>query len=497
MELNVNVNLSCIMVIFGGTGDLTHRKLISAIYNLAYRDMLPENFAVVSVGRRQFTEEQYRNQAKESAGKYSRFPLEDKVWNRINERIHYIDFDFSDDGGYGRLKGLLSDLDREYNTEGNRIYYLAVAPEYFEVIADKLKVHELAQNTGEKHKIVIEKPFGRDLQSARYLNSKITEVFSEKNTYRIDHYLGKEMIQNIMVIRFANVLFESLWNNRYIDNIQISSSETVGVENRGGYYESSGALKDMIQNHMFQLLSLVAMEPPVSLDTESIRDEKVKVLRSIEKVTPDFVLENMVRGQYGRGIVQGRELPGYREEERVSPGSDVETFAAMKLYIQNYRWAGVPFYIRTGKRLKTKSTEIVVQFKTLKNVLYFKEFEDLQPNLLVIKVQPREGVFFQFNGKKPGVGNTIIPVQMDFCQNCQFENNSPEAYERLLYEVMKGDSTLFTRWDEVEYSWKFVDTILGTWRNIKPQFPNYESGGWGPRAADELLERDGRFWWNL
>lgn len=457
--MDLNIDLSCAMVIFGGTGDLTHRKLMPAIYNLAYNKMLPDNFYVVSIGRRNFNDDEYRSQVENSVGKYSRFNFEDELWEELKKKIFYIDFDFDNNEGYSRLKEFLGEMDLKYNTGGNRIYYLAVSPEYFETIVEKLKVHGMNSQERGKKRIVIEKPFGRDLRSAEYLNQKITEVFSEDNIYRIDHYLGKEMIQNIMVLRFANVLFESLWNNRYIDNIQISSSETVGVENRGGYYESSGALKDMIQNHMFQLLSLVAMEPPVSLDTKSIRDEKVKVLRSIEEVTPEFVMKNMVRGQYGKGTIGNKEVIGYREEERVSNESNIETFAAMKLYIQNYRWAGVPFYIRSGKRLKNKSTEIVIQFKSLRNVLYFKEFEDLQPNLLVIKVQPKEGVFFQFNGKKPGVGNTIIPVQMDFCQNCQFENNSPEAYERLIFEVMKGDSTLFTRWDEVEYSWRFVDTI--------------------------------------
>jgi glucose-6-phosphate 1-dehydrogenase len=495
--LDLNIDLSCAMVIFGGTGDLTHRKLMPAIYNLAYNKMLPDNFYVVSIGRRNFNDDEYRSQVENSVGKYSRFNFEDELWEELKKKIFYIDFDFDNNEGYSRLKEFLGEMDLKYNTGGNRIYYLAVSPEYFETIVEKLKVHRMNSQERGKKRIVIEKPFGRDLRSAEYLNQKITEVFSEDNIYRIDHYLGKEMIQNIMVLRFANVLFESLWNNRYIDNIQISSSETVGVENRGGYYESSGALKDMIQNHMFQLLSLVAMEPPVSLDTKSIRDEKVKVLRSIEEVTPEFVMKNMVRGQYGKGTIGNKEVIGYREEERVSNESNIETFAAMKLYIQNYRWAGVPFYIRSGKRLKNKSTEIVIQFKSLRNVLYFKEFEDLQPNLLVIKVQPKEGVFFQFNGKKPGVGNTIIPVQMDFCQNCQFENNSPEAYERLIFEVMKGDSTLFTRWDEVEYSWRFVDTIAEVWRNSKADFPNYQSGSWGPDAADELLRQDGRFWWNI
>ncbi|GAA0721609.1 glucose-6-phosphate dehydrogenase [Clostridium malenominatum] len=495
--MEINVDLSCIMVIFGGTGDLTHRKLMSAIYNLAFQDMLPKNFAIVSIGRRIFTNDQYRNQIRESVGKYSRFAMEDEKWNKLRNKIYYLDFDFRDNDGYVTLKKLLDSLDNKYNTNGNRMYYLAVAPEYFEPIVEKLKFHSMNTHENSNRRIVIEKPFGRDLKSAMYLNEKIKSAFSEENIYRIDHYLGKEMIQNIMVIRFANVLFESLWNNKYIDNIQISSSERVGVETRGGYYESSGALKDMIQNHIFQLLSLVAMEPPISLHTEDIRDEKVKLFKSIEKVTPEYIMENMVRGQYGRGKIGSKEVLAYREENKVSPTSNIETFAAMKLYIQNYRWAGVPFYIRTGKRLASKSTEIVIQFKSAEKLLYFKEFDNLEPNLLVIRIQPQEGIFFQINGKKPGVESAIIPIQMNFCQNCPLENNSPEAYERLLFDVMKGDSTLFTRWDEVEYSWKFADTILEVWRNNHPNYPNYDSGSWGPKESDELLKRDGRFWWNV
>ena len=495
--MELSMDLSCVMVIFGGTGDLTHRKLMPALYNLAYQEMLPDEFAIVSIGRRGFSDEEYREKVKGSIRKYSRFPVDSEILNNIIDKIYYIDFDFKDDSGYQRLKEFLDNIDKRYNTRGNRIYYLAVSPEYFEPIVEKLKFHNMNEYKDSNRRIVIEKPFGKDLKSAIYLNNKIKSAFNENNIYRIDHYLGKEMIQNIMVIRFANVIFESLWNNRYIDNIQISSSEIVGVENRGGYYESSGALKDMIQNHIFQLLSLVAMEPPISLHTEDIRDEKVKLLKSIEKVTPEYVMKNMVRGQYGRGKIGNKEVLAYREEERVSPTSDIETFAAMKLYIQNYRWAGVPFYIRTGKRLANKSTEIVIQFKSAEKLLYFQEFDNLQPNLLVIKIQPKEGILFQINGKKPGVESQIVPIHMNFCQNCPLENNSPEAYERLLFDVMKGDSTLFTRWDEVEYSWRFTDTISEVWRNTSPSYPNYDSGSLGPRESDELLKRDGRLWWNI
>ncbi|NLM35088.1 MAG: glucose-6-phosphate dehydrogenase [Clostridiales bacterium] len=485
-----------IMVIFGGTGDLTHRKLMPSIYNLLYQKALPDNFAVVAVGRRDFSEEEYRNQVKESIRSYSRFPLSEDTWEDMRSKLYYVRLNFNEDEGYGHLKEVLSGLDIKYNTAGNRIYYLAVSPEYFEVIVDKLEVHDLALCDNCIRRIVIEKPFGKDLESATYLNKEITRVFKEENTYRIDHYLGKEMIQNIMVIRFANSLFEHLWNNKYIDNIQISSTETVGVESRGGYYEKSGALKDMIQNHMFQLLTLTAMEPPVNLDTESIRDEKVKVLRSLQPVTEDFVNNNMVRGQYGAGIIGSHKVRAYREEDRVNPNSQTETFVAMKLYIENYRWAGVPFYIRSGKRMAEKTTEIIVQFKSLPKILYTKE-TDLQPNLLVIKVQPREGVMFQFNAKKPGAGNEIVPVQMDFCQNCSFGSNTPEAYERLISDVIRGDTTLFTRWDEVEFSWKYVDDIIRIWRKQEANFPNYEAGSWGPEEVHELLRKDGRQWWRV
>ena len=490
------VQLPSIMVIFGGTGDLTHRKLMPSLYNLFQQNVLPDNFAIAAVGRRKYSNEEYRSQVRESIEKYSRFKVEDETWEKLKDRIHYISFNFDDDSGYVHLKDELEQLDIKYSTLGNRIYYLAVSPEYFDVIVDKLDKHHMALDDSSIRRIVIEKPFGKNLESAGYLNDRITRVFKEENTYRIDHYLGKEMIQNIMVMRFANSVFEHLWNNKYIDNVQISSTETVGVENRGGYYETSGALKDMIQNHMFQLLTLTAMEPPVNLDTESIRDEKVKVLRSLQPVSVEFVKDNMVRGQYGKGQMGIHSVNGYREEERVSSDSDIETFVAMKLYIENYRWAGVPFYIRSGKRMGNKTTEIVIQFKSLPKILYTKD-EELQPNLLVIKVQPKEGVMFQFNTKKPGTGNEIIPVQMDFCQNCMMENNSPEAYERLISDIMKGDATLFTRWDEVEFSWKYVDEILRIWRQEKPDFPNYASGSWGPEEAHGLLEREGRQWWNV
>lgn len=485
--------LSNLMVIFGGTGDLTHRKLIPALYNLLNEGILPDAFAVVSVGRRNKTSEEYREELKKSVQQYSRFSMEQEKWEVLAQKIHYYPLDFRQGEGYTSLDDYLKKMEKQYGTKGNRMYYLAVAPEYFEVIVDHLHAYEMTDSSEGWKRVVIEKPFGRDLQSARYLNKKITHAFTEQNTYRIDHYLGKEMLQNIMVIRFANAFFEPIWNNKFIDHIQISSSETLGVEERGGYYEKAGVLRDMIQNHMLQLLALTAMEPPVRLDTESIRDEKVKILKGLRKMSVEEIRSNVILGQYG----SNGEKKGYRQENRISPTSDTETFMALKVQIENFRWGGVPFYIRTGKRLPKKSTEIIVQFKSIPEILYWKEFENLKPNLLVIRIQPMEGIFMQFNAKKPGTETQIVPVQMDFCQNCEIGSNSPEAYERLLYDVMKGDSTLFTRWDEVEYSWRFIDTIAKAWEREKPLFPNYDAGTWGPKEADELLRKDGRKWWNL
>lgn len=493
-EFHPGTVLSCIMVIFGGTGDLTHRKLMPALYNLLCEKKLPHHFAIVSAGRRDKNNEAYRYEVYDAIRHYARFKIDDKTWGELRQRIYYVKVNFTEDEGYARLDSFLGELDDRYQTKGNRIYYLAVAPEYFGIIVEKLHHHGMARNTGSWRRVVIEKPFGRDLPSAKILNEKITAVFTENNIYRIDHYLGKEMLQNIMVIRFANMLFEPVWNNRFIDNIQILSCEKVGAGSRAGYYEQAGALRDMMQNHMLQLLTLTAIEPPAHLGTEAIRDEKVKVLRSLEQLSPEQVLKNVVRGQYGPGLVDGEPVPGYRQENRVSPSSDTETFIALKVHIDNFRWAGVPFYIRTGKRMPAKTTEIIIGFKPLPQILFAREYGGLNPNLLVIKIQPREGVFLQFNAKKPGTENIIVPVQMDFCQNCMPGTNSPEAYERLLYDVIRGDSTLFARWDEVEYSWKFVDQIATTWRNHKPDFPNYAAGSWGPTEAAELLARDNRAW---
>ncbi len=490
--------LSAVMVIFGGTGDLTHRKLIPALYNLIHDSLMPQCFSVVCIGRRDMTDEQYREQIFESLKKFSRNKIDDTLWGRLRELIHYYKFDFTDERGYKGLKEYLDEVDGGAGTSGNRIFYLAVAPEYFEMIVHGLHVSGLSSNRGDSwSRLIIEKPFGKDLSTARKLNNKLLEVFPENSIYRIDHYLGKEMIQNIMVLRFCNSVFESLWSSKYIDNIQISLTEKNGVGSRGGYYESSGAVRDMVQNHILQILSLVAMEPPVNLDTDSIRTEKLKVIQAIEEFTPELLRDNVVFGQYGTGVVNGDEVPAYRQEEKVPRDSSTETFAALKLHINNFRWAGTPFYIRTGKRLATGSAEIVVQFKPLPDILYFKSGHVQEPNLLVIRIQPNVGVFFQFNTRNFSSHNEIVPSKMDSSHISPTQGNTPEAYERLIHDMLRGDSTLFSRWDEVEASWSFADKIIGYREQKKSRFPNYAAGTMGPIAAFKLLAREGREWWDI
>jgi glucose-6-phosphate 1-dehydrogenase len=489
--------LSATMVIFGGTGDLTHRKLMPAMYNLVHNKLLPEHFAIVSVGRKDKTLEQYRNEVFESLNKYSRNKIDEGNWSSLKNLIYYFKFEFTDPSGYTKLKDFLQELDEKVQTGGNRVFYLAVAPEYFETIVLGLKISDLAQNGSSWCRLVIEKPFGKDLTTARKLNDKLIEVFQEKNIFRIDHYLGKEMIQNIMVLRFCNLIFESLWNNKFIDNIQISLSENYGVGTRGGYYESSGAMRDMVQNHVIQILSLVAMEPPVNLQTDSIRTEKLKVIQALEEMTPELLRDNVVFGQYGKGFIDGQPVQAYRDEEKVDNDSNTETYVALKLQINNFRWAGTPFYIRTGKRLAAASAEIVVQFKTLPNILYFAGSQVQEPNLLVIRIQPNVGVFFQFNTKDLCFNNEIIATKMDNSQFCPKQGNTPEAYERLIHDILRGDSTLFTRWDAVEASWIFADKIIEYGGRKMFRFPNYDAGSMGPVKAFELLARDGREWWNI
>jgi len=490
-------NLAAILVIFGGTGDLTHRKLMPALYNMLLDGLLPKHFRVVSIGRRDKTEDQYREDIKSSIEKYSRNKIDESKWAVLREMIKYYRFDFRDHDGYAGLKAYLDDLDAASKTKGNRIYYLAVAPEYFETIVQGLHLSGMTKSKEGWSRLVIEKPFGKDLATARHLNQKLLEVFDESNIYRIDHYLGKEMIQNIMVLRFCNLIFESIWNNKFIDNIQISLTEKLGVGTRGEYYEKSGAMRDMVQNHIMQILSLVAMEPPVNLNTDSIRTEKLKVIEAIEDITPEFLRDNVVFGQYGRGVIDGVPVVGYREEEKVPKDSNTETFVALKLHINNFRWAGTPFYIRTGKRLGIYSAEIVIQFKNLPNILYFKDSNIQEPNLLVIRIQPNVGVFFQFNTKDFSTHHDIVATKMDTSYAIPGQGNTPEAYERLIYDILRGDSTLFSRWDEVEAAWKVADKIISYRSQSKLNFPNYDAGSMGPIRSFELLAKDGRKWWNI
>jgi len=498
--MNTNVSekdLSSIMVIFGGTGDLTHRKLMPAFYNLVHDNLLPKHFAIVCVGRREKSSEEYRREVLDSLKRFSRNKIEDQKWKRLEQVVFYENFDFTGLEGYHRLKKRLNELDDIFGTKGNRAYYLAVAPEYFETIVQRLDESGLARSVGSWNRLVIEKPFGKDLATARSLNESLLKVYREDEIFRIDHYLGKDMIQNIMVLRFSNFMFEQLWNNKYIDNIQISLLEKEGVGSRGGYYENSGAIRDMLQSHILQILSLVAMETPVDLTTDAIRNEKLKVIRAIEEFTPEFLRKNVVLGQYGAGYIDGRPVPAYRDEERVAKDSMTETFVALKLHINNFRWAGTPFYIRTGKSLAKSSAEIVIQMKSLPNILYFRERYTQIPNLLVIRIQPNVGVSLRFNTKDFRSHNNIVQQNMDFSHENSSQGNTPEAYERLILDVLRGDSTLFSRWDEVEASWKIADRIIEYRERNSFDFPNYNAGTTGPVKAFELLARDGREWWSL
>ncbi|MGG3470884.1 glucose-6-phosphate dehydrogenase [Neobacillus pocheonensis] len=477
-------------MIFGATGDLAKRKLFPSLYRLFNKGKL-HNFAVIGVARRQMHTDDFQASVKDSV--LSALGNKENIDEFISH-FYYQSHDVADSSSYASLKTFADQIDQQYNLEGNRIFYLAMAPEFFGPIALHLKSDGLTKVKGYK-RLVIEKPFGHDLESAKELNRQIRTAFSEKEVYRIDHYLGKEMVRNIEVIRFANAIFEPLWNNRYISNIQITSSETLGVEERGRYYESSGALRDMLQNHMMQMVALLAMEPPIKLTTDEIRSEKVRVFRALRSVEGDEVNDYFVRGQYGEGEMDDQAVPKYRDEPMVDIESNTETFVAGKVMIDNFRWAGVPFYIRTGKRLKVKSTKIVVQFKDIPMNLYYQTEKMLNPNLLVIHIQPEEGITLHLNAKKAGGHLDAQEVRLSFANTGIHAMNTPEGYEKLLYDCMRGDATNFTHWDEVAYSWAFVDKISAAWQKTKADFPNYESGSKGPDEADKLLEKDGFFWW--
>lgn len=485
-----------VFFIFGATGDLARRKLFPAIYSLYREGKLAEDFAVIGVARRPRTEDEFRDDLYRSIQEFCRYKVEDTTeWSQFAEHFAYKSLDINNVDGYRELRELTESIESRFDIPGNRLFYLALAPELFGSVSFNLQKGGMLDSAG-WHRLVIEKPFGYDLQSAQKLNEELNQVFKEEEIYRIDHYLGKEMVQNIEVIRFANAFFEPLWNNKHISNIQITLSETVGVEERGGYYDHSGALRDMGQNHMLQMLTMIAMEPPSRLYPEDIRDEKVKVLRSLRPfASATEVKENVVRGQYIQGESKGKTLPGYREEDKVNPESNTETYFAAKVLVDNFRWAGVPFYIRTGKRLPVKTTEVVVEFKQMPTNVYLGQKHNLEPNLLVIRVNPMEGIYIKINAKKPGSESKIEPLAMEFCQSCQVGINSPEAYERLIHDAANGDSTYFTRWDEVATAWAFVDRIAEAWSQNPGDISHYPAGSWGPKESEELLAKDGFHWW--
>lgn len=488
----------CTIVIFGATGDLTHRKLIPALYNLAVDGELPPAVTVVGFARREKKHDDFRRELEEATRRFSRQNVRDEIWKTFAQSIFYHQSDFCDESGYKSLAAELDKIDKERGTRGNRLFYFAVAPDQFEPILKHLKSAGLNEaREGSWARVIVEKPFGSDLASARELNRVVRDSFTEEQTYRIDHFLGKETAQNILVLRFANAIFEPLWNTRYIDHVQITAAETLGVEGRAGYYEGAGALRDMVQNHLLQLLCLVAMEAPTDLSADSIRDEKVKVVRALRRMAEKQVAMDVVRGQYAEGAINGQPVAGYRAEEKVDPKSTTETFVALRLNIDNWRWWDVPIYMRVGKRLPKSGTEISVHFKKAPLVLFNRE--STGENVLVIRIQPDEGISLRMQAKMPGTSFRIEPVKMDFHYGTSFGKASPEAYERLLLDAMSGDATLFARRDEVEEAWAFIDSIENAWAAKKdaPALFFYPAGSWGPDEADELLARDGRAWRRL
>jgi glucose-6-phosphate 1-dehydrogenase len=490
----------CAIVIFGATGDLTHRKLIPALYNIAADGEMPPAVAVIGFARRPKTDDEFRAEMEEATRKFSRQPVRDEIWDGFARSLFYHRSDFGDEAGYRSLAERLEKLDEESGTRGNRLFYFAASPDQFETILENLDKAGLSTaREGSWARVILEKPFGRDLRSAQELNRVVRRCFSEVQTYRIDHFLGKETAQNILVLRFANAIFEPLWNTRYIDHIQITAAETLGVENRGGYYETAGALRDMVQNHLLQLLCLVGMDPPTDLRADSIRDEKLKVVRSLRRFKAEEVRTHVVRGQYSAGTINGKPVAAYRDEERVDPNSQTETYVALRMWLDNWRWADVPIYMRVGKRLPKSGTEISVHFKRAPQVLFNRETQTFEQNVLAIRIQPDEGVSLRMQAKVPGTSFRIESVKMDFHYGTSFGKASPEAYERLLLDAMAGDPTLFARGDEVEEAWAFIDPIEEAWaeKENAPKLYTYPAGSWGPEEADDLMARDGRRWRRL
>jgi glucose-6-phosphate 1-dehydrogenase len=480
-----------VLVIFGASGDLTSRKLLPAIASLAKRRLLPPAFSVVGIARTELSDEDFRQLAMKAVP-------DDGPWAELVKGFRYVAGDYTHPDTFDALKKVLDELDQQRGTAGNRTYYLATIPSVFPDVAQALGQHGL--NLGpdglkDNIRIVIEKPFGRDLESARQLDAALHAAFSEDQIYRIDHYLGKETVQNVLALRFANAIFEPIWNRRYVDHVEITVAESLGVGHRGGFYETAGALRDIVQNHMMQVMAITCMEPPSMGDARGIRDEKVKVLRAVDIPDMDEVVAQIVRGQYERGWVEGEEVPSYREEEGVAADSQTDTYVAMRLTIDNWRWAGVPFYLRTGKRLPKRLTEVALQFKPVPHLPFAaRQARGLHPNTLVLRIQPDEGITLRFGAKVPGQAFEVRDVLMDFSYGAAFLEEPPEAYERLLLDAMAGDPTLFIRTDEVEQAWQIVEPIIEAWQDREVPLARYPAGTWGPKAADRLLAQDGRAW---
>jgi glucose-6-phosphate 1-dehydrogenase len=492
---------ACVMIIFGATGDLTKRKLFPALYNLAKGDFLPEHFAIIGVGRQEMESNEFRRQTVENLKEFLPHKPDEKLLKWFEERTYYTGGDFDDDKKlFGDIKAMAAEVCEKHEIPENFFYYLATPPDLFANVAQKIVKNGMGkEENGHWRRFIFEKPFGRDLESAKKLNAALLRILKEKQIYRIDHYLGKETVQNILVFRFGNSIFEPIWNRNFVDSVQITVAEELGVEQRGGYYDSAGALRDMIPNHIFQLVTLTAMEPPVSFEADSVRDEQAKIWQAIQPFSPEDVLHCAVRGQYGPGEINGKKVPGYRQEEKVSPTSNTETYAALKLSIDNWRWADVPFFVRTGKRMPCKHSSIIIQFKKAPFVLFREtSIERLTTNRIVIHIQPDEGITLHFGAKVPGPVVNMGAVDMDFNYLDHFGEQVATGYERLLFDCMIGDATLFQRADMVEASWRVVTHVLDVWKAIPARdFPNYPAGSWGPHDADVMLERTGRAWKNI